>query len=143
MRCLIIFPAVIAFFIIPFHSFAQSTFSFQEYSSFLESNRNLTREDLLPRHAPKTTYYSGRQESTIPERFSYLDSVAMKYNLTGPELDLLENNQFVVTERLSFGCFGRALHDVYDKDLPVFVTTDAVLHALYGLRRLDNAAGRS
>jgi hypothetical protein len=36
-----------------------------------------------------------------------------------------------VTERLRFGSFGEAIFDVFQKDLPVFLSADAVLHALH------------
>ena len=118
-------------FCIPCVTYAQSTFSVEEYSLFLENNENLTGEALLTRHAPLSTYYSGRETSSIVERFSYLDSVVMKYELTESELALLEKNHFMVTERLSFYSFGALLHYIYAYDLPVFVTTDVVLHALH------------
>jgi len=46
-------------------------------------------------------------------------------------LHLLEQNRFFVTERLSYNSFGHAFHTVYAHDLPVFISTDAILHALH------------
>lgn len=43
---------------IPSVTFAQSTFSVEEYGLFLQNNENLTGEALLTRHAPLSTYYS-------------------------------------------------------------------------------------
>jgi hypothetical protein len=115
----------------PSFVFAQSNFSVQEYSQFLLDNQNLDSGAFLSRHAPQNTYYSGSGGGAPLGEFSYLDAVVTAYDLTESELDLLEKNHFVVTERLSFHCFGGALHDIYGKDLPVFVTTDAILHALH------------
>jgi len=116
---------------IPFISYAQSSFSIGEYSRFLEDNRDLTGEQALSRHAPKTTYYRDIESGSSPAEVTYLDSVAIRYGLTEPELELLAKNHFVITERLNYSCFGHALHDIYGKDLPVFVSTDAILHALH------------
>ncbi len=119
---------VIAF---PLVSSAQTGFTVEQYSSFLQDNLNLSGDELLSRHSPENIYYNGKSNTVSLNGFSYLDSVMEKYNLTGPETDLLKKNNFVVTERLRFDCFGKALHDIYKNDLPVFVSTDAVLYALH------------
>jgi hypothetical protein len=61
----------------------------------------------------------------------YRDSVGIKYGLTEDEQRLLTRHGFVVTERVHPTSFGDGFLDVYVKDLPVFVSTDAVLHALH------------
>jgi len=109
---------------------AQSNFSAEEYGSFLESNRNLTGEQALTLHAPYNTYYKDIDNGMSQPEPAYLDSVTIKFELTGPELELLSNNHFVVTERVASN-FAYMLHNIYHKDLPVFLSTDAVLHALH------------
>lgn len=51
------------------------------------------------------------------------------YKLTPEELAKFKQNGFVVSERLGGQSFGQLYYDVYTRDLPVFVTTDSVLHA--------------
>jgi hypothetical protein len=51
------------------------------------------------------------------------------YKLTPGELAKFKANGFVVSERLGGYSFGQLYYDVYTRDLPVFVTTDSVLHA--------------
>lgn len=109
---------------------ARSNFSAEEYGRFLESNRNLTGGQALTRHAPHNTYYKDIDNGTVLPEPAFLDSVTIKFELTGPELELLSNNHFVVTERVASN-FAFMLHDIYNKDLPVFLSTDAVLHALH------------
>ncbi len=117
--------------IVPVLIFAQSGFTTEAYLEFLEDNKNLESATLLARHAPQALYYS-RIENTIQiEEFAYLDSTILKYELTESELDLLQRSRFTVSERLSFDSFRSALYDIFHKDLPVFVTTDAILHALH------------
>ncbi len=55
----------------------------------------------------------------------------IKLGLKEDELSLLNENLFFVTERLNYHNFGDAFNVVYSNDLPVFVSTDAILHALH------------
>jgi Protein of unknown function (DUF3160)/FlgD Ig-like domain len=103
-------------------------FSIDAYTSFLNSSKNLTPQELYSLH-PAGLFRSG-----VPMAISgavYVDSVSIKYQLTDGEKSLLAKNGFVVTERLSYGSFGEALGDIYHKDLPVFVSTDAILHTIH------------
>jgi hypothetical protein len=51
------------------------------------------------------------------------------YKLTPDELAAFKANGFVASERLGGRSFGQLYYDVYHRDLPVFVTSDSVLHA--------------
>jgi hypothetical protein len=51
------------------------------------------------------------------------------YKLTADELAAFKQNGFVVSERLGGFSFGQAYYDVYSRDLPVFITSDSILHA--------------
>lgn len=66
-----------------------------------------------------------------PEGALYRDSVALAYGLSPGEQSLLSRHGFVVTERVHPPSFGDGMLDIYVKDLPVFVSTDAVLHAVH------------
>jgi len=109
----------------------QSSFSAEAYADYLNNNQNLTYEDLQSRFVPEQTYYKGFSSPTLFDDFCYYDSLNGEYKLTNNEKELLQQNRFVVTERLNYDCFGKAYHDIYVKDLPVFVSTDAILHALH------------
>ncbi|EHO43066.1 hypothetical protein Calab_3467 [Caldithrix abyssi DSM 13497] len=111
--------------------FSQSNFSVDAYSQFLNQNKDLTYLALTERFPLKSTYYKFAPEQIRLNDFLYFDSVMASYHLTEEEIALLKQNHFVVTERLTFDCFGEALHDIYINDLPVFLSTDAVLHALH------------
>jgi len=110
---------------------AQTSFDVNAYQQFLQNNQNLAASDLLARHAPANTFYSDLKLADSPKDYAYFDSVQIKYKLTEGEIALLARNHFVVSERLSFGQIGNAFHDIYIKDLPVMVTTDAILFALH------------
>ena len=104
------------------------SFDLSAYESFLQANADLSSGELM------TTHRAGIFRNTIGAPFrtaQFGDSVQAKYTLTPHEAQLIERHGFMVTERLSFDSFGSAFLDVYTKDLPVFVSTDAILHALH------------
>ena len=103
-------------------------FNLDLYRQFLESHSSMTAGQLLALHD------AGKFRADVATNVfasAYFDSVKLKYNLTGDEISLLEKNGFVVTERLSKHSFGAAFADVYHKDVPVFISTDAILHSIH------------
>ena len=106
----------------------EQPFSEPAYRDFLERTQNLTAEGLL------TLHDAGIFQRAVDASYStaeYFDSINAHYNFTPYELQLLGQHGFVVTERLSRESFGDALIDIYKADLPVFVSTDAILHAIH------------
>jgi hypothetical protein len=53
----------------------------------------------------------------------------MDFRLNPEELDLFHKNGFVVSERLGARSFGDLFYWIYSRDLPVFISSDAILHA--------------
>ena len=105
------------------------SFTLDDYNSFLEANEGLLAGELLTMHQAGTFY---GQVNSVPFRSAeYSDSIRIKYELTPYEEELIDKHGFAVTERLSFDAFGSAFFDVYTNDLPVFISTDAILHALH------------
>jgi hypothetical protein len=111
---LVIFAAVVT-----------QAFDIPSYKAFLEQSSTLTDVTLLEQKKPANPYFSsiGSQNSN----FLYLDSIKLKYKLTDSELALLDKNNFVVSERMSFQTYASAFKDVFCKDMPVFLSSDAVL----------------
>lgn len=102
------------------------------FYQFKSQNTNLSTdglETLYPRSS--STYFKGYNKTPDFNNVAYLDSVKEAYSLTSDELNLLEQNHFFVTERLSRSTFANALHDIYINDLPVFVSTDIILDAVH------------
>ena len=122
---------LLLFLFIPALLLSQSNFSAAAYEQFLQSNADLTAQEIINRYEPAEPYYDSRSDALQMTNYAYLDSVEIKYGLTDDEREKLQNNHFVVSEQLSFDCFGRAMHDIYQKDLPVMVTSDAILYALH------------
>ncbi|MDA3816039.1 MAG: DUF3160 domain-containing protein [Prolixibacteraceae bacterium] len=106
--------------------------SVDEFNAFKSQNINLTTSGLnalFPR--VEQTYYKGYNNSPALSEVAYLDSVRDAYDLTEGEMEMLSNNHFFITQRIEKSSFAQALHDIYIKDLPVFVSTDIILDALH------------
>ena len=116
---------------VPHSLFSQSNFDLSAYAVFLQEHQNMEANDVQALYPLQQTYYKGNQQYFSINDFAYLDSVIEKLKLTEDELNLLQANHFVVTERLSKRCFGEAFHHIYGMDLPVFVSTDAILQAVH------------
>lgn len=101
-------------------------FDLNAYRSFLATHRDLGAEQLLALH-PAGTF--SRSAPTSFTSALYADLVASTYGLTAHEKSLIDQNGFMVTERIAQNSFGDAFLDIYRNDLPAFVSTDALLHA--------------
>ncbi len=111
---------------------AAQQFSLDAYEQFLSSHQDMTSQQLLG------LYSAGLFKSKAQTDYNsaaYFDSIDVKYALTADEKSLLAKNGFVATERVDNayfgGSFGNAFLDVYQKDLPVFVSTDAILQTIH------------
>lgn len=109
-------------------SLSHAQFSLEEYRSFLANHQNMTVSDLLK------TYPAGRFAAEAPTDFDqaqYANEIKDKYQISSYERDLINKHGFMVSERLAFPTFQAAFHDVYKKDLPVYISSDAILHAFH------------
>ena len=103
-------------------------FDVNDYINFLQSHQNMTTEELLSMH-PAGTFLGDIGMNY--EDALYFDSIDSKYNLTEFEKSLISQHGFMVSERLSKISFGQGILEIFHSDLPVFVSTDAILHAYH------------
>ncbi|MCB2203496.1 DUF3160 domain-containing protein [bacterium] len=104
------------------------SFDVQAYQQYLAQHANIGASQLQAEH-PAPLFFDG---VTIDAgKAEWLDSISVKYQLTAEEKMLIEKNGFMVSERLRSETFQRAFGDVWMKDMPVFISTDAILHALH------------
>ncbi len=106
----------------------EPTFSVEDYAAFLAEHPEVSADELLGMH-PAGVF--ARQASADFDRSLYADSVDHYYNLSAYEKGLIDRHGFVVTERIQPNSFGAGFVEIYKRDLPVFVSTDAILHALH------------
>lgn len=119
------FIALLLFFsdVIP-----QSNFNIQLYRDYLQSNQNLQPGALMQMH-PAGEFIADIGLQYMDAR--YFDSINANYNLTTYEKELISQHGFMVTERLKRISFGEAFLEIFHKDLPVYISTDAILHAFH------------
>jgi hypothetical protein len=110
---------------------AQTTFDKETYMQFLDQNKTLTCEQLLENNPPKTIYHDSRIYPTGLNDIPWYDTINNIYNLTSAEEGLLENNHFMVSQRLESYGWAEAFINIYSQDLPLFISTDFVLYTLH------------
>lgn len=106
----------------------QQEFDIDVYRQFLATHANLQGSDLLMEHPAPLL----RKHVDLPVgQAEWLDSISTKYQLTKDELELIGENGFMVTERIAPYTFEQGFIDIWTKDLPVFISADAMLHTLH------------
>jgi uncharacterized protein DUF3160 len=60
-----------------------------------------------------------------------LDLVARRFQLSPPELLRLSRDGLMVLDRVSFPNYSWAFHETFQSQLPVYVSIDAILHAVF------------
>ncbi|MFC2085692.1 DUF3160 domain-containing protein [Bacteroidota bacterium] len=98
------------------------------YRDYFEKNTDMTAADLL------SEYSAGTFAETAPTDFAgsaFATDIQTIFELTPDEIVLIQRHGFVVSERMSYESFGHALYDVFVNDMPVYVSSDAILQALH------------
>ena len=124
----LVFPLFILFFCSSTMFSQSNTFSVEAYKQFVETHQNMDGGELMQLHD------AGIFLNQIPAQTQtalYLDDIEIKYQLSDSEKSLIEKNGFMVSERLKTRTLGDALRDIFYKDLPLFISTDAILHSLH------------
>lgn len=99
------------------------------YTQFLASTRDWETAQILASREPFGPYRDGVGGKANDPR--YLADVDRWLHLTAGEQALLKQHGFVISERWRTGAFAPAFEDIHARDLPVFVSTDAILHAVH------------
>lgn len=124
------YPIAMLFCLLSGNLLAQT--QLQSYFDFREANKDIDYQGLHQHYArPSQQYYKGYNLTPNLDKVLYLDTASSVFSLTQAEKTRLSENHFFVSERLTKNSFTTAFHEVYAKDLPVFVSTDAILHALH------------
>ena len=98
------------------------------YEAFLASHTDLSTTQLLAMH-PAGTFSA--HAAVSPDQLAYYHLIDSCYQLTAYETGLIADHGFMVTDRIQKQSFGNAFIEIYNRDLPVFVSVDAILHAVH------------
>ena len=107
---------------------SRADFDIEGYLQHLEATRWLTYDGLVEAYPPSDHI---AQVPPRPEAPYYFEQIDDWLELTDGELGLLQRHDFVVSQRWRRGSFGNAFESVWHQDLPVYVSTDAILHAVH------------
>lgn len=108
---------------------AAGAFDVIAYDAYLNSLQDQSTEDILDSRSPFGPYRSEVPASLgevcyLPEIFGWLAP-------TEGERSLLDRHDFVVSERWGQPSFNRAFEEAWHRDLPVFISSDAILNVLH------------
>ena len=99
-----------------------------EYQKILEESKDMTLDELTDAYpvwpVKEFSAYS-------PESADYFKNINKVYPLNSERKSLFNKNGFVVDSEHNFGSFGLAYMDIFEKDLPVFISADSIMHALH------------
>ncbi len=100
------------------------------YAPVLAKAKDMKLEEFLALHTPADAA-KPITPTYDPLKALHMDVVQEKLALTAAEQQKLKENGFVVARRLTYPTMANALLTTFQKDLPVVVTSDAVLQALH------------
>ena len=103
-------------------------FDLQAYEAYLSSHRDLNSTQLLALHSAGGF---AQRAPVTPGALANFHGIDSCFPFTPYEKSLLSEHGFVVSDRLRYPSFGSALYDIYNRDLPLFVSADAILHAVH------------
>lgn len=103
-------------------------FDIQAYVAYLAAHQDLNAAQLQSLHPAGIFAQHSPVTPGALANFHVIDSC---YLFTQYERSLLADHGFVVTDRLRYASFGSALFEIYRRDLPLFISADAILHAIH------------
>ncbi len=109
-------------------SILYSQIDLEAYKNYMKNHQDISYEDMLDEFDVGTF---DRYSPTDYSKAYYFDSTNQFMNFTQDELDLIEENGFVVTQRKEVQNFIKGYYDIYVNDLPVYISADLFNHALF------------
>ncbi len=102
----------------------------EKYAKVLEAASTMTLDAFKTEHTPKDAP-APVQLGYDALKSTYMDIVDKALKMTPAEKKKLAEQGFMVSGRLQFDTMAQALLKVYEKDLPILVTSDMILQALH------------
>jgi len=95
-----------------------------------DKNVAAAEDAVLAAHGAGSTAIAARawDHRSPPE---YMPLVDGRFHLSPAERAMLAQNGFVVPERLGFSTYAWAFHELYQSEMPLYVSVDAILHAVF------------
>ncbi|MFH1050356.1 MAG: DUF3160 domain-containing protein [bacterium] len=119
---------LIVTFLIFIQSIAIAQFDVEQYKEYLKTHKDMTFDELI-KEFPAGFFL--KEAPTNLYEAEYGDSIVIKYKLTNYEKELISKHGFMVSERLTYNSFHNAFMDIFHKDMPVYISADAILFAVH------------
>ena len=84
---------------------------------------------MLRDHLQQLARQKGENPDLVPKEPKVSAKGQFDFRLNAEELKAFKKNGFVVSERLGASNFVEMYYRIYSRDMPVFITSDAILHA--------------
>ncbi len=101
----------------------------QLFEQLLKQHQDMTFDQLRAKAVKPRDYPAGL--SFDPTKASYFDTLNKKFRLTDDELGIFKRTGLVSLDLNRRYSFASAYYEIYTSDLPVFVSTDSIMHALH------------
>ena len=95
------------------------------------ADNNLAREEanILYAHThAHPTFSPPWDHKTRPQ---FLDAIAIRFELRAPEVAAISNYGFAVAARLEVPSYTYGYHEIFQSQLPVYITADSIFHAIF------------
>lgn len=99
------------------------------YDVLLARHKDATYDDVAAAYPKRSPYL--KKLSFDPTKARYFDLVRHRLKLSKDEIARYTRNGYVAIDQGQLQSFPAAYQQVYTSDLPVFITTDSILHALH------------
>jgi hypothetical protein len=119
---------IVLLFLMPCLLLAQSEFDAKKYQEFVEKHNDMSSGQLLEMY-PAGDFLSKYQ--TDISNALFFDEADELYKFTDYEMSLIEKHGFMVTERVEYNNFQQAFYEIFNNDLPVYLSADAILYAYH------------
>lgn len=101
-------------------------FSLEKYQEFLDKHEDMSPQELYQMYPPGE--YVKEFSPTTPK---YLDQFGEVFDFSQDETSLLLRHRMLVADRISYTNLASAMEEIWNNDLPFFVSSDMFLHALH------------
>lgn len=99
------------------------------YQAALAESTDMTTDELFAAHYVERPYLDKVGVDAL--KADNMDLIVQKYELTQAEQDRIAADGFVVVDRVRYDNHPFGYLDIFNKDLPVLVTTDSILFAIH------------
>lgn len=95
------------------------------------ADNNLARDETEILKPKPQEAAAARQAWDHKSRPLFLDSIQRRFELRPADLAVIERAGFVVPARLEVPAYAQGYHEIFQSQLPVYITADSIFHAIF------------